>query len=68
MQVYVCQRWLEHAEDWKGALLIAAHSEQEAIEVYVYAEWHREPPKSIYILAGVTAIGEPRVLYDDEVS
>ena len=66
MNVYECRRWFDDGAQepgvWLGALIIAAESEQQAREVY--RQYEEFPPVEVIQWQGVTATGEPRLLYD----
>lgn len=66
MHFYVCQRSDDDLEWWQGALLIVAHSEDEAIALF--KEQEAASPKRVHRIANLTASGDPRVIYDHESS
>ena len=65
LHVFVCRRWEHPVDDYRGALIIAAHDEAEAIATYLKHE--NETPEGIDVMIGVFATGDARVLYDDEI-
>lgn len=69
LQIYECRRWSDQGsefESWAGALIIAAESEAQAAAIFQKYD-SREGPEQIVVWPSVTADGEPRVLYDDDM-
>lgn len=65
LHVYVCRRWETEIDTWMGALIVAAHNEDEAVATcnrYEGIEFLH-----VEVMLGVFATGETRVLYDDEL-
>jgi len=64
LNVYECRRFEQNGNDWMGALLIAARTEEQANSIF--AEIEGEPAKDTLLMDGVYASGDPRVIYDND--
>lgn len=60
MNVYIHYRG---TEDWEGAVIIAAPTFEESIDIF--SEREGKLPTKSEQMEGVTANGKPRPLYDD---
>lgn len=67
LQVWECRRFASSGDESAGALIIAAHDQDEARAIYREREggdgYYGLP--DMHLWEGVTATGAPRVLYDD---
>jgi hypothetical protein len=66
LQVYCCYRYIpesDEAEDWIGAVLIAAKSLTSAVSIF--REREDAAPKQVTEMEDVFAAGDERVIYND---
>lgn len=66
LNVYECRRYTDPDDSWAGALIIAAHDEDEAVAIFRQRESEDDTP-DVHVWDGISATGEPRVLYNDLV-
>jgi hypothetical protein len=63
LSVWICFRYKATNDDWMGALLIAAPTQEKACQIFNKEEGC--DPEKVIVMKDVSASGQPRIVYND---
>ena len=66
LNLYICKRYFDSYESWKGALLVLAYTSEDAVKLASEKDEDFFMKKHDFSLVkDCFGTGEPRVIYDD---